>query len=149
MISLFRSHCQSKVLHRVGSVRGGTSRRYCETIRAWRPCARYGDTTQEYETKFITDQTAAKDEESSSDSRRVQPRTVKKEKEESKSEKQKEKTNSDGCARGVFQKISRKEERTKKQASEMHKNKRKKERNEGSRNGIQGLYSLYERIQTE
>ena len=29
------------------------------------------------------------------------------------------------------------------------KTKEKKERNKGSRNGIQGLYSLYQRIQTE
>ena len=34
-----------------------------------------------------------------------------------------------------------KKKRTKKQASETQKNKRKKERNEGSQNGIQGLYS--------
>ena len=66
----FRSHCQSRVLHRVGSVQGGTFRRHFETIRAWWPCVLYGDTTKEYETKFIIGQTAAKDEESSVGCRR-------------------------------------------------------------------------------
>ena len=126
----------------MGSIQGGTHRSDFGKVRAWRPCVHYGDTTQEYETRFITGQRTAKDEDSSLDSRRVQPRIAKKEKEESKSEKQKEKANSDGCAHGVSQKISQKEKRIKKQASETQKNKRKKERNEGSRNGIHGLYKF-------
>ena len=80
----------------------------------WWSCVCYDDTTQGCEIRYITGQTDAKDEESSSDSRRVKLRTEKKEKEESKSEKKKEKDNLDGYVRGVSQKISWKEKRTKK-----------------------------------
>ena len=70
-------------------------------IPDWWPRVCYDDAAQGCESRYITGQTDAKDEESSSDSRRVQLRAEKKEEEESKSEKKKEKGNSDGCARGV------------------------------------------------
>ena len=70
-------------------------------IPEWWPHVCYDDAVQGCENRYIIAQIATKDEESSSDSRRVHLRTEKKEKEESKSEKKKEKDNSDGCAYGV------------------------------------------------
>ena len=71
-------HFQFKVLHRVVSIWDGTFIRHCAKIPAWWPCVRYDDAAQGCEIRYITGQIVAKDEESSSDSRRVQPRIEKK-----------------------------------------------------------------------
>ena len=53
-------------------------RRHCATIPEWWPPVCYDDAAQGCEIRCTTDQTDAKDEESSSDSRRVHPRAEKK-----------------------------------------------------------------------
>ena len=53
-----------------------------------------------------------------------------------------------GYARGVSQKISRKEKRTKKQASETQKNKRKWERNEAEMLKMREIQRMLEKVAT-
>ena len=68
-------------------VRNGSFRRHCANIPAWWPPIGHDDAAQGCEIRYITGQTAAKDEESSSDSRRFQFRAEKNKIEKKKSEK--------------------------------------------------------------
>ena len=74
-------------------VREGTFRRHCAMIPAWWPRVCYDDAAQGCETRCTIGQIDAKDEESSSDSRRVQLREEKKKDEKTTEDKKAEKKN--------------------------------------------------------
>ena len=70
----FHSHYQSRVSHQAVYVQEGTFRRRRTMIQAWWPRLYYDDAAQDCEIRCNTGQVNAKDEDSSLDSRRVQPR---------------------------------------------------------------------------
>ena len=100
-------------------------------IPAWWPRVCYDDAAQGCEIRCTTGQTDAKDEESSSDSRRVQPRVEKKKDEKINEDKKTEKKNDEKKYTDKKKDEKESKEKVDKKKEEESKNEKKKATGEG------------------